>query len=173
MADLVDGKDAASPFFSLERSTLTFMWAWTSRPQKFMLEQLVSSMTLTISLRWGKMSWNLLRYSEHIPHLLKLAIFLYANNSEFVHLTLRSSEPLSFSMFVIKGFNRMQILTNPFPRITVNRYQKRTFGGGNVKFSGRERSNFNWDSERENNNPNSPLPPVQSLSTTQNSSRDP
>ena len=89
------------------------------------------------------MSWNLLRYSEHIPHLLKLAIFLYANNSEFVHLTLRSSEPLSFSMFVIKGFNRMQILTNPFPRITVNRYQKRTFGGGNVKFSGRERSNFN------------------------------
>ena len=51
MADLADGKDATSPFFNVERSTLRFIWARNSTPQKFMLEQLVSSMPLTISLR--------------------------------------------------------------------------------------------------------------------------
>ena len=51
MADMADGKDAASPFFNVERSTLRFIWARNSTPQKFMLEQLVSSMPLTISLR--------------------------------------------------------------------------------------------------------------------------
>ncbi|RMX45804.1 hypothetical protein pdam_00024287 [Pocillopora damicornis] len=51
MSDLADGKDAASPFFNVERSTLRFIWARNSTPQKFMLEQLVSSMPLTISLR--------------------------------------------------------------------------------------------------------------------------
>ena len=51
MADLADGKDAASPFFNVERSTLRFIWARNSTPQKFMLEQLVSLMPLTISLR--------------------------------------------------------------------------------------------------------------------------
>ena len=35
MADLADGKDAASPFFNVERNTLRFIWARNLTSQKF------------------------------------------------------------------------------------------------------------------------------------------
>ena len=56
--------------------------------------KLVISFSLYINSLWRR-SWNLLRYRKHIPHLIKLANFLRANDSEFVHLTSQSSVALS------------------------------------------------------------------------------
>lgn len=51
LADIEDGKDAASPLFNLERSMFRCIWRRTSIPPTVALEQVVSSKPLTIRAR--------------------------------------------------------------------------------------------------------------------------